>query len=252
MYNFKGFTEKSNIALNYAFECAQNMGHTFVGSEHILLGLLMTDSSVAQSVLNDNEIDAEDVRQKLLEVHGQGIKCTLNPNDLTVRAKRTLQKAKMVSANMGHNYVGTEHILLALISDSDSYAVRFIQEMGGDIQDIVNSLTQIINSGSSEEYDDDDDTEQPEFGGFFSMGGSSPFGVQNPFGAQGGSKGGKGNSLEKYGRNLTEEAKKGKIDPVIGRQEEIDRVIQILSRRTKNNPCLICEPERLLSPRGLH
>lgn len=242
MYNFKGFTEKSNIALNYAFDCAQNMGHTFVGSEHILLGLLKTDSSAAQSILNENGIEADDVQEKLLEVHGQGIKCTVNPNDLTVRGKRTLQSAKMLSARMGHNYVGTEHILLALVSDSDSYAVRFIQELGGDIQNIVNGLTQFFNSGSSEEYGDDDNGEQqPEFGGFFSMGAQSPFG-QNPFGTQGGSKGGKGKSLEKYGRNLTEEAKKGKIDPVIGRQQEIDRVIQILSRRTKNNPCLIGEP----------
>ncbi len=243
MYNFKGFTEKSNIALNHAFECAQNMGHTFVGSEHILLGLLMTDSSVAQSVLNENDIEADDVRSKLLEVHGQGIKCTVNPNDLTVRGKRTLQNAKMISMRMGHNYVGTEHILLALISDSDSYAVRFIQELGGDVQDILNSLTQALGGGSQEEFDDDEGGEQSQqFGGFFGMGGQSPFGGQSQFGNSGGSKGGKGKSLEKYGRNLTEEAKKGKIDPVIGRQQEIDRVIQILSRRTKNNPCLIGEP----------
>lgn len=235
MYNFKGFTEKSNIALNYAFECAQNMGHTFVGSEHILLGLLKTDSSAAKSILNENGVEDDEVQEKLLEIHGQGIKCTVNPNDLTVRGKRTLQSAKMISSRMGHAYVGTEHILLALVSDSDSYAVRFIQELGGDIQSIVNGLTQFFNSGNSEEYDDDSSEQQPEFGSFFGMGSPSPFGT-------GSSKSGKGKNLEKYGRNLTEEAKKGNIDPVIGRQKEIERVIQILSRRTKNNPCLIGEP----------
>lgn len=238
MYNFKGFTEKSNIALNYAFECAQNMGHTFVGSEHILLGLLMTDSSAAQSVLNDNGIVAEDVQAKMLETHGQGVKCTVNPNDLTARAKNTLHSAKLLSFRMGSNYVGTEHLLLALISDTGSYAVRFIQELEGDIEDIADGLKQFFEgSGGSEEYGEaDEESQQPSFGGFFgSMG-------QNPFGIQGGAKRGKNKSLEKYGRDLTDEAKKGKIDPVIGRQQEIDRVVQILSRRTKNNPCLIGEP----------
>ena len=237
MYHFKGFTEKSNIALNYAFECAQNMGHTFVGSEHILLGLLMTDASAAQSVLNDNGIEAEDVQDKMIEVHGQGVKCTVNPNDLTARSKNTLQSAKMLSSRMGSNYVGTEHLLLALISDIDSYAVRFIQELGGDIEDIADGLKQYFESGSDSEDDSAPAESAPNpFGGLFGMG------MQNPFGMQGGGHHGKNKSLEKYGRDLTDEAKKGKIDPVIGRQQEIDRVIQILSRRTKNNPCLIGEP----------
>ena len=243
MYNFKGFSEKANIALNLAFECAQDMGHTFVGSEHILLGLCKTDDSAAQTILNDNGLDAEAVNDKLIEIHGQGVRCSLNPNDITARGKRTLQAAKSISNRMGHGYVGTEHILLALISDSESYAVRFIQELGGEIQGIVDDLNRFFNN----ESDDGDDDEQPTFGqqspfgGFFKMGGMN--GGSNPFGMSEPSSGkGKGKSLKKYGRDLTEEAKKGKIDPVIGRQKEIDRVIQILSRRTKNNPCLIGEP----------
>ena len=237
MYNFKGFTEKSNVALNYAFDCAQNMGHTFVGSEHILLGLLMTDSSAAQTILNDNGIEAEDVQAKMLEVHGQGIKSTVNPNDLTTRSKSTLQRAKVIASRMG-SYVGTEHILLSMITDTESYAVRFIQELGGDIQDIADAIEQFIGGGDSDEYGSagGGESEQPPFGGFFGMG------APNPFGAESSPKRGKNKSLEKYGRDLTDEAKKGKIDPVIGRQQEIDRVIQILSRRTKNNPCLIGEP----------
>ena len=131
MYNFKGFSEKANIALNLAFECAQDMGHTFVGSEHILLGLCKADDSAAQTILNDNGLNAESVSEKLIEIHGQGVRCSLNPNDITARGKRTLQAAKSISNRMGHGYVGTEHILLALISDSESYAVRFIQELGG-------------------------------------------------------------------------------------------------------------------------
>ena len=145
MYNFKGFTEKSNIALNRAFENAQEMGHTFVGSEHILLGLLETDASAAQTILNENGVEADAVKEKLLEVHGQGVRCTVNPNDLTARGKRTLQTAKLLSGRMGHSYVGTEHILLAMIGDSDSYAVHFIQELGGDTQDIADSLTRFFN-----------------------------------------------------------------------------------------------------------
>ena len=240
MYNFKGFSEKSNIALNLAFECAQEMGHTFVGSEHILLGLVSTDESAAHTILNDNGLTAEAIREKLLAIHGQGVRCSLNPNDITARGKRTLQAAKSISNRMGHGYVGTEHILLALISDSESYAVRFIQELGGDIQGILDDLTRLF------ENDDDESGEEQEFsqpsspfGGFFGMGsmGGSPFGAHEASGGKG-----KGKSLKKYGRDLTEEAKNGKIDPVIGRQKEIDRVIQILSRRTKNNPCLIGEP----------
>ena len=241
MYNFKGFSEKANIALNLAFECAQDMGHTFVGSEHILLGLVKADDSAARTILNDNGLTAEAVTDKLLEIHGQGVRCSLNPNDITARGKRTLQAAKSISNRMGHGYVGTEHILLALISDSESYAVRFIQELGCDIQGIVDDLNRLFNNGSDENGDDEqpDFGQQSPFGGFFHMGGmgGTPFGGQEPSGGKG-----KGKSLKKYGRDLTEEAKKGKIDPVIGRQKEIDRVIQILSRRTKNNPCLIGEP----------
>ncbi len=237
MYNFKGFSEKSNAALNIAFECAQNMGHTFVGSEHILLGLAKTDDSAAQRILNDNGLTAEAVENKLVEIHGQGVRCSLNPNDITARGKRTLQAAKSISNRMGHGYVGTEHMLLALISDSESYAVRFIQELGGEIQGIVDDLNRLFNDDGGE-YGDEQPSfgQQSPFGGLFGMGG-------NPFGMGGQSSGsGKGKSLKKYGRDLTEEAKNGKIDPVIGRQKEIDRVIQILSRRTKNNPCLIGEP----------
>ena len=165
------FTNRAIKAIEFAQYAAQDLEQAYIGTEHILLGLLMTDSSVAQSVLNDNDIEAEAVRDKLLEVHGQGIKCTVNPNDLTVRGKRTLQNAKMISMRMGHNYVGTEHILLALISDSDSYAVRFIQELGGDVQDILNDLTQALGGGNQEEYDDGGDGGQPQFGGFFAIGG---------------------------------------------------------------------------------
>ena len=237
MYNFKGFSEKANVALNLAFECAQNMGHTFVGSEHILLGLLKTDDSAAQTILNDNGLTDEAVSDKLLAIHGQGVRCSLNPNDITARGKRTLQAAKSISNRMGHGYVGTEHILLALISDSESYAVRFIQELGGEIQGIADDLTRLFNDEEPDEQGGEQEFGQSSpFGGFFGMGG-------NPFGSHEGSGGkAKGKSLQKYGRDLTAEAKKGKIDPVIGRQKEIDRVIQILSRRTKNNPCLIGEP----------
>ncbi len=237
MYHFKGFSEKANIALNLAFECAQEMGHTFVGSEHILLGLLKTEDSAAQTILNDNGLTAEEVADKLIEIHGKGVRCSLNPNDLTARGTRTLQAAKSISSRMGHGYVGTEHILLALVGDSESYAVRFIQELGGEIQGIMSDLNRLFEGDENDGGSGEEEFGQASpFGGLFGTGG-------HPFGQQEASSGkGKGKSLQKYGRDLTAEARKGKIDPVIGRQKEIDRVIQILSRRTKNNPCLIGEP----------
>lgn len=232
MYSFSNFSQKANIAMNNAIDIASQFGHTFIGSEHILAGLLKTEDCIANTVLKDNGIFTDTIEQKLEDTHGRGITSSVNPGDFTPRSKRIIQRAALFASKLGQSYVGTEHILISLLNDRDSYAVRFIIESGGDVVEILNSVLETVSKNSS---DGDDE--------------SSPF--SSPFGGLGGANGssqstkqGRTNTktLDQFGTDLTDSAKKGEIDPVIGRQEEIDRVIQILSRRTKNNPCLIGEP----------
>ena len=215
-YNFQGFTEKANEALNQAIISAGAMGHTYVGSEHLLLGLLRVGSGVAATVLNNSGITAEKVEELLRSSIGTGTPTRLSPEYFTPRAKRVIENAMSGCADMGKKYVGTEHLLLGILGDGDNYAIRFISELGADVAQLT---TDALNaSGFQAECIS-----------------GSPKKDANK-------KSGKAPTLEKFGRDLTAAAKAGKIDPVIGRSEEIQRVIQILCRRTKNNPCLIGEP----------
>ena len=213
MYSFRGFTEKANKALNLAMEIAEEMGHTYIGSEHILAGLAKEGSGAAAAALLQNNITAEAVQQRISVLVGQGLKSRLDPSDFTPRAKRILEIAVLQARRMGNGYVGSEHLLIAVLSEGDSMACRIIEQLGGDAERIVNSL-----SGN--------------MGGDFNA-------TPRSEGAAGDNK---ESLLEKYGRDLTKAAKDGTLDPVIGREKETERVIQILSRRTKNNPVLIGEP----------
>ena len=216
MYKFNGFTEKANNAINLAIESAQDMGHTYIGSEHILLGLLKNQDGAAYTVLEKCGASADSLEELIKQEIGTGSQTKLSPDDFTPRVKRILQTAIIQAGRMGHNYVGTEHILIALIADGDSYAVRFLRSTGIQLNSIVKNLNETL--GSTEMEND-----------FSNSGEGKP-------------KNSSTKMLDKFGRDLTEIARKGEIDPVIGRQNEIERVIQILSRRTKNNPCLIGEP----------
>lgn len=226
MYKFNGFTEKANLSLNLAIKSAEEMGHTYIGSEHVLLGLLKEGSGVATAVLNSLGVTAEKVQELLVKNIGVGMRSVLSTDDFTPRTKRILQIAVMQAARMGHNYIGTEHLLLSLIEENDSYAVRFLNELGAKQDDIIEKIQEFLGaSGESESeitslYNDNIISNGKK---------QSSSKVQTK-------------TLDQFGRDLTEMASKGGIDPVIGRQEEIERVIQILSRRTKNNPCLIGEP----------
>lgn len=220
MYEFRGFTQKANRALNLAIESAQDMGHNYVGTEHILLGLIDEGTGVAAAALEQCGVTGDALRDKISTTDGIGMKTTLTPDDFTPRTKRVLKAAMLASARMGNNYVGTEHLLLAVIAESDSYAVSFLHELGVS----ENAIAQAVAGGLQNAGQENDFAE--ENGGFSSSNGSG--------------KG--GSALEKFGRDLTKAAKNGEIDPVIGREKEIERVIQILSRRTKNNPVLIGEP----------
>lgn len=220
MYEFRGFTQKANKALNLAIESAQDMGHNYVGTEHILLGLLSEGTGVAAAALEQCSVTEDALRNKISTTDGSGMKTTLTPDDFTPRTKRVLKAAMLASARMGNNYVGTEHLLLAVISESDSYAVSFLHELGVSENAIAQAVAGGLQNGGHEN-------------GFSEENGG--FSVPDDNG-----KG--GSALEKFGRDLTKAAKNGEIDPVIGREKEIARVIQILSRRTKNNPVLIGEP----------
>ena len=217
MYKFNGFTEKANNAINLAIESAQDMGHTYIGSEHILLGLLKNNDGAAYTVLEKCGASADTLENLIKQEIGTGSETKLSPDDFTPRVKRVLQTAIIQAGRMGHNYVGTEHILIALIADGDSYAVRFLRSTGVQLNSIVKNLNETLGSTETENGFSDSDESKP--------------------------KNSSTKMLDKFGRDLTEIAKKGGIDPVIGRQNEIERVIQILSRRTKNNPCLIGEPD---------
>lgn len=215
MYRFNSFTQKANEVLNLAIKSAEGYGHNYVGSEHILVGLLKEGSGLGATALNDRGISLEDVENLIKEEIGLGNPTRLSPDDFTPRSKRIIELSFQIARGMMNSFVGTEHLLISLIKESDSYAVRFINELGVDENQVVDELVQSINSGNNDSR-------------------------------QGGKTAKKGKSktptLDEFGKDLTVQAKQGKIDPVIGRDNEIKRVIQILSRRNKNNPCLIGEP----------
>jgi ATP-dependent Clp protease ATP-binding subunit ClpC len=212
-YTFKGFTEKANKALNLAIESAEQLGATYIGSEHILLGLCKENSGVAYTALSDSGVTAEKLESMM---QSAGAATDLTPDDFTPRTKRVMQTAVMYSARTGSGYVGTEHLLIALLSDRDSYAIRYLSALGVSPRTIADHMSARLEGG--------------EQGGYENAG--------NPQNAPDGDS----KTLDSFSRDLTKAAKNGEIDPVIGRDEEIKRIIQILSRRTKNNPCLIGEP----------
>lgn len=216
MYQFNGFTEKANKALNLAIDCAGGFGHDYIGSEHILLGLLQESTGVAAAVLTKLGVTAEGIEALIKEKIGSAEAKTLTSEDFTPRSKRILQVAMVAGARLGgSSYVGTEHLLLAILEDGQSYAMRFIQMMGVDPNRVASELSKILGKN----------TQGDEKGSASGKPGQSA-----------------GKAIEQFGQDLTAMAGTGKIDPVIGRHTEIERVIQILTRRTKNNPVLIGEP----------
>ena len=215
MYKFNGFTEKANDALNLAIEAAEEFGHTYIGSEHLLIGILREGSGAAAQILEAKGITSEKIEELLESTVGKGAATELSPNQFTPRAKRIIEMSVAAARAVGVSYVGTEHLLLAILEEGDNYAVRFISELGGDCSSILN---EVMKASGSQEQDKSASEQKSKAGG------------------------GKTPNLDKFGRDLSAEAAAGKLDPVIGRAKEIERIIQILTRRTKNNPCLIGEP----------
>ena len=214
MYKFNYFTKNANEAVNSAIKAAENLGHNYIGSEHILLGLLTNTDTLASQMLTDRGVTYNSAEQFIRENVGAGTPTKLSPDNFSPRCKRILDMAFQIARKLRISFVDTEHILLAVLEESDSYAVRYLSENGIDayqfIEDIVTDLAAEREHGSSQRRGKNPDSKTP--------------------------------TLDEFGKDLTALAKMGKIDPVIGREKEIERVIQILSRRTKNNPCLIGEP----------
>lgn len=217
MFKFNGFTPKANTAINCALEEACALGHTYVGSEHLLLGLLNEGSGVAYTILQKSGVNAQKIKELLVKTVGRGIKSNLTPADITPRCKRILELSLMQVRMSGIMLAGTEHILLNLLKETDSYGVRFLKQLGVDPDNIVRQLGDFSQSCAADLLGLKKTTPP-----------RSRAGVKTPL-------------LDKFGRDLTELARQGKLDPVIGRKKEIERILQILTRRTKNNPCLIGE-----------
>ena len=240
------FTQSAQNALNKALYIARELGHTYIGSEHILLGLLSVENSVAAKLLALRGITEERTRELVIQSVGRGEPSNVSPEDRTPRTKRIIEIASYQALKFGHNYIGTEHILLALLTESDCVGVKLIAAQNVNPTELQTDVLGFFRGATGEDVPDANigtaasNGGQPGGAGYGGMFGGQPYG-----GAKTGTQSaGTGNMpmLKQYGRDLTEMAAAGKLDPIIGRDAETERVIQILSRRTKNNPCLIGEP----------
>jgi len=223
------FTEKARQAIQNAQETAVALGHSYVGTEHLLLGLAQVPDCVAAKALEAQNVTAEGIEKKIQEVGNQG-KSTGGPADFTPRTKRIFEISKQEAQRMHVSYVGTEHMLIAILKEQDSIATRILSALGCNIQKLYDDMMQMLSGGNT--------MQQP----------MNPF--QQMFGSMMGHQGqqmgkvqkGATPMLDKFSRDFTQMARDGKFDPIVGRNKETERVIQILSRRTKNNPCLVGDP----------
>ena len=208
------FTEKAEKAINFSQESAIQLGHSYVGTEHLLLGLVREGTGVAARVLQGQGVTEEKILKEIDDLIGRGDSKEQPPLDFTPRTKRVLELGLKEARKLGHNYVGTEHLLLGVMREGESVAVRILMDLGVDPQKLLNDIIKMFSEESpgakGEPKNTSNDTNTP--------------------------------TLNQFGRDLTDMAREAKFDPIIGRDKEIERVIQILSRRTKNNPCLIGEP----------
>src|SRR5436189_2237324 len=212
---FERFTERARQVVVLAQDEARALKHNYIGTEHILLGLLREEEGLAARVLESLDITVEEVRAQVARIVGQGDEVTTGQIPFTPRAKKVLELALREALSLGHNYIGTEHILLGLVRENEGVAARILLDFDADAEKIRNEIIRMLSGPGRRQQ------------------------------GQGGAPGEKSKSsklLDQFGRNLTKLAAEGKLDPVVGRQTEIERVMQILSRRTKNNPVLIGEP----------
>ncbi len=206
MIEFRGFTEKANSALNKAVDAAMEMGHTYVGSEHILYGLLREEDSAACAALVKYGISDKDIRRKIETAIGRGVATRLTTADITPRSRKILENAYRDSRSSGRSFVGTEHILVSVIGDENCCGAVFLRELGADTRQIARECGAAPHNVGIERAPD------KEY---------------------------RTTVLDRFGKDLTAAAKAGKLDPVIGRDTEISDTVKILLRRRRNDPCLI-------------
>jgi len=214
---FERFTERARQVVVLAQDEARALKHNYIGTEHILLGLLREEEGLAARVLESLDITVEEVRAQVARIVGQGDEVTTGQIPFTPRAKKVLELALREALSLGHNYIGTEHILLGLVRENEGVAARILLDFDADAEKIRNEIIRMLSGPGRRQQ------------------GAAA-------GAAGGERSKSSKLLDQFGRNLTKLATDGKLDPVVGRQTEIERVMQILSRRTKNNPVLIGEP----------
>src|ERR1700759_769012 len=218
---FERFTERARQVVVLAQEEARTLKHNYIGTEHILLGLLREEEGLAARVLESLDITVERVRAQVVRIVGSGEEVTSGQIPFTPRAKKVLELALREALSLGHNYIGTEHILLGLVRENEGVAARILLDFDAASEKIRNEVIRMLSGPGSRQR------------------GSS----QGSPGAAGTGEGKKSSKLlDQFGRNLTKLASEGKLDPVVGRETEIERIMQILSRRTKNNPVLVGEP----------
>jgi ATP-dependent Clp protease ATP-binding subunit ClpC len=223
---FERFTERARQVVVLAQEEARTLKHNYIGTEHILLGLLREEEGLAARVLESLDITVERVRAQVVRIVGSGEEVTSGQIPFTPRAKKVLELALREALSLGHNYIGTEHILLGLVRENEGVAARILLDFDADSEKIRNEVIRMLSGPSGRRQ---------------GQGAGAPGAGA---GAGGGPAEGKKSSklLDQFGRNLTKLASEGKLDPCVGRETEIERIMQILSRRTKNNPVLIGEP----------
>jgi ATP-dependent Clp protease ATP-binding subunit ClpC len=213
---FERFTDRARRVVVLAQEEARMLSHNYIGTEHILLGLIHEGDGIAAKALESLGISLEGVRAQVEEIIGQGQQAPSGHIPFTPRAKKVLELSLREALQLGHNYIGTEHILLGLIREGEGVAAQVLQKLGADLNRVRQQVIQLLSGYQGKEAQ---------------TAGTAPEAAPSS-----------SLVLDQFGRNYTQAAKEGKLDPVIGREKEIERVMQVLSRRTKNNPVLIGEP----------
>lgn len=228
---FERFTDRARRVVVLAQEEARNLNHNYIGTEHILLGLIHEGEGVAAQALEAMGISLESVREQVEEIIGQGTEAPSGHIPFTPRAKKVLEYSLREALQLGHNYIGTEHILLGLIREGDGVAAQVLTNLGADLPSVCQQVIQLLN-GYQGGTPAAENVQEPA---------AAAVAASAPSRGRGGTPS-TSLVLDQFGRNLTAAAREGKLDPVIGREKEIERIMQVLCRRTKNNPCLIGEP----------
>ena len=214
---FERFTDRARRVVVLAQDEARALNHNYIGTEHLLLGLIHEGEGVAAKALESMDISLDAVRSQVIEIIGEGQSAPTGHIPFTPRGKKVFELSMREALQLGHNYIGTEHLLLGLLREGEGVAGQVLTNLGGDLSSVRQTVMQMLSGYEGKET--------------VNAGGPSKEGT--PSGSA---------ILDQFGRNLTAAAREGKLDPVIGRKKEMERVMQVLSRRTKNNPVLIGEP----------